>query len=256
MTDFLKGIKLFAFDLDGTLYLGDRIIPGAIELIDHLRHAYTVVFFTNNSGSTKTQIHEKLRCLGIVCNRDEIYTSASETVTYLEETKLNNLFVIGTEGFRNTLRENGFHVVDDISADNLVVGFDDDFSYQKIECALTILLKGGRFIACNEDASFPVETGGRKPACGAMVGAISVCAKRKPDFVVGKPNTFILSRIAREHGVQNDETVIVGDSFESDIMMALNYDSKAILVHSPDTVPDECVLVMDNLKNVLHYVKE
>jgi HAD superfamily hydrolase (TIGR01450 family) len=256
MFEIAGKIKLFAFDLDGTLYIGENTVPGAVKLIDYLREKYEVVFFTNNSSKTGTQVHEKLNRLGVDCKPDEVYASSSATALYLNESGIDNLYVIGSDGFRSELEGCGLQIVDNDSADNLVVGFDSDFSYKKIATALSVLLKGGKFIACNEDSSFPVGENIFMPACGAMVGAIAASVEKRPDFIVGKPNTYILSKIAKTYGVEHHEIIVVGDSYESDIMMALNYQSKAILVNPKENSSNENVLVMKNLHNTLGYLKE
>lgn len=254
MFEITKKIKLFAFDLDGTLYIGENIIAGAIELIRYLREEYRVVFFTNNSSKTKSEVHKKLNRLGIECKLDEVYTSSSLTISYLDESNIDNLYVIGSDSFRSELKSNGFRIVDSDLAENLVVGFDSGFNYNKIVAALSILLKGGKFIVCNEDGFFPVGENRFLPGCGAMVGAISAAIDKKPDFIVGKPNTYILSKITKVYGIKYYEIIVVGDSYKSDVMMALNYNSKAILISSNFLI-DKNVLVKKNLYGILRYLR-
>jgi HAD superfamily hydrolase (TIGR01450 family) len=256
MLENVDKIKLFAFDLDGTLYMGENIITGAVELIDYLREEYRVVFFTNNSVKTGSEVHGKLNRLGIKCELDEVYTSSSVTAYYLNESGIDNLYVIGSDGFRNELEDKGLRIVDNDSAENLVVGLDFHFNYTKIANALTVLLNGGRFIVCNEDRSYPVGENRYMPACGAMVGSIIASADKRPDFVVGKPNTYILSKISKAFAVENHEIMVVGDSYESDITMAINYNSKAILIGSNDNAATGNVLVMEDLHKILSYIKE
>ncbi|MEE9119632.1 MAG: HAD-IIA family hydrolase [Calditrichia bacterium] len=255
MFEIAGKIKLFAFDLDGTLYMGENAVAGAVELIDYLREKYQVVFFTNNSSRTGRQVYEKLNRLGIKCKLDEVYTSSSATVLYLKESDIDNLYVVGSDGFRSELEGNGLRIVDNDSAKNLVVGFDFDFNYKKIATALSVLLKGGKFIVCNEDGFFPVGKNRYMPGCGAMVGAIAASADKRPDFIVGKPNTYILSKISKAFGREHHEIMVVGDSHESDIMMALNYNSKAILINSEGNVTNRNVLVMENLHKMLRYIR-
>ena len=255
MFEIAGKIKLFAFDLDGTLYIGENTVAGAVELIHYLREKYQVAFFTNNSSRTGSEVYEKLNRLGIKCKLDEVYASSSATALYLKESGIDNLYVIGSEGFRSELKSNGLRIGDNDSAENLVVGFDSDFNYNKIATALSVLLNGGKFIACNEDGSFPVGENRFLPGCGAMVGAIAASADKRPDFIVGKPNTYILSKIAKAYGIEHHEIIVVGDSYESDIMMALNYNSKAILINSEGNVTsNDNVLVMENLHKLLRYI--
>ena len=258
MLEILKRTRLFAFDLDGTLYMGENIIKGAIELIEYLRQQYKIAFFTNNSSKTKQEIHDKLNRLGIACELQEVFTSSSAMSLYLKETGIDNIYVIGSESFRSELKNNGFQIVDNDSAEHLIVGYDCNFSYKKIADALMVLLGGGMFIACNEDGSFPIGENKLLPGCGAMVGAVASSSGREPDFIVGKPNTYILSKIADTYGVSNYEIVVVGDSYESDIAMALRYQSNAILIGS---LPDhdsshKNVLVKKDIYEILRLIKE
>lgn len=223
-------IKLLAFDLDGTLYIGDRAIPGAVELVRRLRGDHRVVYFTNNSTRTNGEIREKLAGLGFACEQGEVYTSASATAVYLREARLDNIYLIGSPGLRAEIEAQGRQVVGAAAARHLVVGLDPDFNYQKLSQALTVLSGKGKFIACNEDMTFPAGPERRLPGCGPLVAALAAAARRRPDFVVGKPNTYMLDRIAADWRVKPGEIMVVGDSFESDIAMALKYHSPAVLL--------------------------
>jgi|TARA_Y100000310_G_C20628120_1_gene787076 HAD superfamily hydrolase (TIGR01450 family) len=255
MFDISNNIKLFAFDLDGTLYLGENLIDGAIDLISFLKKKYKVVFFTNNSTKKRKEIHFKLKKMGFDCYLNEIFTSSYATAKYLDESNIGNVFVIGSDGLRSEVLDKGICIVDNDTAENLVVGLDLDFSYKKIETAMSVLLNNGKFIACNEDRFFPVGGNRYMPACGAMVGAIATASNKDPDFVVGKPNTYILSNIEEAYGIEHHEIVVVGDSYESDILMAKNNNSKAILVNSENNISKRNVLVMESPNKILQYLK-
>ncbi len=250
----LQEKKLFAFDLDGTLYFGDKIAEGASELVSSLQQVGQVVFFTNNSSKTNAEIHAKLVKLGIACNLEEVYATSTTTAMYLHDEQINNVYVVGSKGFKEEISACGVQVVENGNADHLVVGLDFAFNYETISQALTVLLKGGKFIVCNEDASFPVENNQSKPGCGAMVGAIAYAAQRKPDFIVGKPNTYILSKIAKTYGVNQEAIVVVGDSYESDIQMALNFQCQSILIGKSDQCIDMSVMQVDVLSDILQFI--
>ncbi len=240
-------IKLFAFDLDGTLYVGDNPVPGAVELVDKLRRNYQVVFFTNNSSKTRQEIFDKLNRLGIKCELGEVYATSTATAMYLEEAGIDNVFVFGSDGFRKEIESRGISTVNDASADNVVVGHDREINYIKIQTALSILLKGGKFVVCNEDGYFPAGNGIYLPGCGAMVGAVKGASEKNPDFIVGKPNTYILTRIARKYKVDKDEIMVVGDSCGSDIKMAMNFGCHSVLISSEDHEETGKMQVVENL---------
>ena len=255
MFELSENIKLFAFDLDGTLYLGDNVIDGAVKLINMLREKYKVVFFTNNSTKSSEQICQKLNKLLIKCDLNEVYNSATATAEYLKESNIDNIYVIGSKEFSQELYKHGITVVDNSTAKNLVVGLDFDFNYNKIAVALSVLNKGGQFIVCNEDKSFPIENNKFLPGAGAMVGAISMAANRIPDFVVGKPNAYILNNIAKDFDVKYNQIIVVGDSYESDIQMALNNSSEAILINKNVSITTKNVLTAKNINELLSYIR-
>jgi len=250
----LSKIKLFAFDLDGTLYVGNKAVPGAVELIRHLRKKYKVVFFTNNSSKTLREIYKKLIELKIECKLSEIFTSSSATAEYLKEKRINDLYVVGTKSFRSELKNIGLRIVNNDSAKNLVVGLDTDFNYSKLSIALSVLQNGGKFIACNEDGRFPIGKKRFLPGTGAMVGAIVAASKKRPDFIVGKPNTYILLKISKAFGVGHQGIMVVGDSYDSDIMMAFNYNCKSVFIKNNGAAKKD-VIVMKNLNELLQYIR-
>lgn len=239
-------IKLFAFDLDGTLYKGNQVIDGAIELIDYLRQDYKIAFHTNASGKSIEQIHYKLCSMGIYCDTKEIYTSSQITALYLKENNIDDVYVIGSEEFKNEIHNVGI-IVNDTFSENLVVGLDTNFKYEKITIALNILLNGGKFIACNEDDRFPVEKG-YMPGSGAMVGAIEKASGIKP-IIIGKPNTYILQKISKDYDILNNEICVVGDT-SSDRDMALNFGSQIIMISDNSEFPN-----FKNVKSILNFMK-
>jgi HAD superfamily hydrolase (TIGR01450 family) len=230
MHDFFRGTRLFAFDLDGTLYLGDEAVAGAVDLVARVRRSHRVAFFTNNSAKSAREVREKLQRLGFEARPEEVHTSSAAAARYLREAGVDDLFVVGAEGLRQEIESAGLRPAGAGRAKNLVVGLDPEFSYGRLAEALSVLLAGGRFIACNEDARYPVGGGAYLPGCGAMVGAIAAASGRRPDFVAGKPTTYLLAIIARGCEVEPGQIVVVGDSWESDIAMALSYGSRAVLL--------------------------
>jgi HAD superfamily hydrolase (TIGR01450 family) len=256
MPEITSGIALFAFDLDGTLYLGNEPVPGAATLVRRVRERHRVVFFTNGSARTGAEVHAKLCGMGIECALGEVYASSTATATYLAEELIDDVFVIGSDGLRAEIRDRGLHVVQDDRAAHVVVGFDTALDYAKVATALTILRRGGKLIACNEDASFPVAPGHFVPGCGAMVGAVTGASERRPDFVVGKPNTYLLAKIAATHGLAPEQIMVVGDSYDSDIAMALRYGSRSILIGADPRATDPSIVTVRDLSDALQRIRE
>ena len=242
-----------AIDLDGVVYRGDLAIPGAAGAIRYLRQLKKKIYFiTNNSGKSRKSIQHKLGVLGIPAEKNEIISSAFATGMLLKSLKkpggesFLKVSVIGSDELKSELREFGLVVEEDNCKNKpefLVVGFDQEFSYRKICRALDILASGAKFVACNRDRTFPVENGIR-PGCGSMVASIEWAWGRKPDYVIGKPNTYFLEMIVRENKIKADQILVVGDMAESDIAMAIAYGSPSVLVSdsggqpSPEWVPN------------------
>lgn len=231
-------VRAIAIDLDGVVYVGNTVVPGAAEAIGKLRNAGKRLYFiTNNSGKRRQTIQEKLFALNIPSDQKEIITSAYATAVFLKSISSSEssitAFVIGSDELKRELRESGISVAEDHNKNKIdffVVGFDQDFSYKKTCIALDVLLSGAKFVACNRDRTFPIEGGRVMPACGPIVAAIECAFGNKPDYEVGKPNTFFLEMITSETKVKPSQILVVGDTLESDIAMAINFGSPSVLI--------------------------
>jgi len=246
--------KLYALDLDGTLWVGDEILPDALELVEYLQEKYQVVFFSNTSSKTSLQVFDKLNSMGFDATLDTVYTSSTSTVDYLLDYEFKDVYVIGSQYFKKAINSAGIHIESCEDTKNLVVGMTTDFDYSDIEMALRVLSKGGFFIACNEDENFPVEDGMLAPGCGALVGAVVGATGRKPDFVVGKPNTYMLEQIAKKFNVTKKEIVVIGDSYKSDIAMANKFGCDSFLIGK--FTDDLTIPVFASPEDILNYLQE
>jgi len=251
-----KNIKLFAFDLDGTLYRGESLLAGAKELIKYLRdNNKQVVFHTNASGKTIKQISDKLNRLGIECNEIDIFSPLRLAPDFLKKHVLNNVYVIGSDNFKNELENNGINIIDSVLANDVIVALDNEFNYNKLSIALSILMRGGRLIIANKDANYSVGNYDYLPGCGAIVSAISFASdKAGHDFCIGKPNVFMMEKISKQYNVHYKEIAVIGDSIDSDIEMALRYQSKPILISQNLTYFNGAEIVK-NLNQLLMIIK-
>lgn len=249
-----KKIKALAFDLDGTLYFGNEAVDGAVDTLARLEKAgLRMVFFTNNSAKTVRQIEAKLRTLGFNANERNTYTASYACSRYLEQKSCKAVYLIGSDDFRNDLISRGIEVVEPERAEAVVVGLDFGLSYERIAGALHAIRNGAELVAANLDASYPVEHGRRMPGCGAMVGAVVGASGHEPDFIAGKPNTYMLELICSDLGVGPDEICVIGDSVESDIEMAKRYRCRGILYDHYNEYtgyPDERVRSIRELLNI------
>jgi NagD protein len=224
----------YLIDMDGVIYRGGHLIPGADRFINHLRRADVAFrFLTNNSQRTRRDVATRLRRLGIDVAEEHIYTCATATARYLARQKPHGTaYVIGEGGLLTALHENGYAIVDR-DPDYVVVGEGRTISFEMVEAALGMVLGGAKLIATNLDPNCPTESGLR-PGCGATVAMLEKASGVKA-FSVGKPSPVMLRGARKELGLTTDQTVVIGDTMETDILGGVQLGFKTILVLSGGT---------------------
>lgn len=216
----IASYKLALFDLDGTVYQGDAAIPGAVDLIEFLRSkGVRVGFLTNNSALAHNAIARKVRALGIACEDDDVWSVGCVAASYCCAHNINNVYVCGTDDFRQEIESKGIRVVNSGQADYMVVGFDPHATYEDCAVAVQVALRKDYLVA-NRERVYPSTAGVQLPGCGAMAAAIAWCAGKEPSLVIGKPNIEYLANVVSYYKTGREEIVLVGDSAESDIAMA------------------------------------
>ncbi len=234
----MNNVSALAFDLDGTVYHGNSAIEGAREAINALiNFNYQIFYFTNNSAKTRKQIVDKLNRLGLPVKPQNTYCASYAILAYLKEKNLPTIYLIGTDDLRDDLTAHNIKVENSSQVSAVIVGLDPYFNYSKISIALEAINNGAKLIVANSDPSYPIENNIKLPGCGAMVGAIVGATLHAPDFTVGKPNTYMLELLCKEHKLLPAEICIVGDSPESDIKMATNLKCESILFDPTNTFP-------------------
>ncbi|MGP1586931.1 MAG: HAD-IIA family hydrolase [Treponemataceae bacterium] len=243
----LDEFDVVLFDLDGTVYYGSKIIPGANESIKYFRNAGKKIYFaTNNSTKTRTQIFEKLSCMGVDCSLEEIFTSGYIAALYAKKNNLKDFYIFGSKNLVLEFNEQGISISKSENAENLLIGYDPAVTYDDLCSALQVALRAKRIIACNKDRTFPGENSKLMPGCGAMAASIEWCANRKCDVIIGKPETFMVETLCRMINKNPDRLLVVGDSYETDIAMAKKAGCKSILI-SKNKIPvselkETCIL--------------
>ncbi|GAB4565024.1 MAG: TIGR01457 family HAD-type hydrolase [Anaerolineae bacterium] len=216
----LQDIQAFMLDMDGVVYAGTQLLPGAREFIAHLQKTRTpYLFLTNNSSRTPAQYRERLARMGIETTEEQIFTSALATASWLARHAPAGarVLVIGERGIQEALQERGFQLVDDHEeADYVVVGFDSQFHYAKAREAAFAIQRGVPFIATNTDASLPTEVG-NAPGAGSIVAMLEVATGVKA-HVIGKPEPGIFEQALERLGTSPEETAMIGDRYETDIV--------------------------------------
>lgn len=222
-------LRAVAFDLDGTLYLGSEVVPGAPEVVDHVRRrGLDVLFLTNTTTTNRQQLRERLARLGITAAVAEIYPSTTAAARYVAERGHADAYVVGSPGIRAEVVAHGVRATgraDDAQA--LVVGFVPEFDAATLprgfhpEC---------EFVAANLDRDYPIEGGARLPGCGQTVDRVAARLGRGYDVCAGKPGTYMLECVERDLGLSAGEIVVVGDNVESDVAMARAAGCRSILI--------------------------
>jgi arabinose operon protein AraL len=229
------------FDLDGTVYLGEALLPGAGETIAALRSAgRRVAFLSNKPLYTRGDYAEKLTRLGIPTTAEEVVNSSVVLARYLRKLDPGApVFVIGEPPLIGELQEHGFEVRGDADVRWVVIAFDRTFDYGKLNTALQAVRRhGARLIATNPDRTCPVE-GGEIPDCAGMIAAVEAVTGQRVEAIVGKPSPVILEVALEALGVAARDCVIVGDRLETDIVMGRSLGLATVLVLTGVTRADD-----------------
>ena len=229
------------FDLDGTVYVGARLVPGAAETIAALRAAgREVAFLTNKPLETRADYAAKLTRLGVPTGADRVINSSLVLARWLQARDPGApVFVIGEPPLLAEMRAHGFEVRADARVRWVVIAFDRTFDYAKLDVALQAVTRhGARMVATNPDRTCPVE-GGEIPDCAGMTAAVEAVTGRRVEAIVGKPSPIILEVALAALGVPPAEAVMVGDRIETDIAMGRRAGLRTILVLSGITRADD-----------------
>ena len=229
------------FDLDGTVYLGEALIPGAAETIAALRaDGRREAFLSNKPLYTRADYAEKLTRLGIPTAADEVVNSSIVLARYLRKVDPGApVFVIGEPPLIGELRAHGFEVRDDADVRWVVIAFDRTFDYAKLNTALQAVRRhAARLIATNPDRTCPIE-GGEIPDCAGMIAAVEAVTGKTVEAIVGKPSPIILEVALATLGVAAADCVIVGDRIETDIVMGKSLGLATVLVLTGITRADD-----------------
>ncbi len=245
------------FDLDGTVYLGKQLIPGAKEVIAELRRAgRRVAFLSNKPLQTRGDYALKLTRLGVPAAPDDVINSSLVLARYLRDLDPGApVFVIGEAPMIAEMRAHGFEVRNDERVRWVVIAFDRTFTYAKLNTALQAVKGGARLIATNPDRTCPVE-GGEIPDCAGMIAAVEAVTGKQVETVVGKPSPIILEVALAALGVSAAEAVMIGDRIETDITMGKRLGLGTILVLSGITRPGDPRIAVLAPDHVLGSIRE
>ena len=233
----MKEIKLYLFDMDGTLYLGNRLFDFTPALLEKIKvNGCRYMFMTNNSSKSVTAYIEKLERLGISATAEDFITSSQATAHYLKQNHPNaSLYVCGTESLQRELRESGFVITQDTAlADCIVMGFDTELTFQKLhDISFMLNTRDIPYVATNPDYVCPTEFGS-VPDCGSVCDMIFNATGKRP-VVIGKPEPLMPQLAMELAGCRPEETAVIGDRIYTDIKCGLRAGTVTILVLSGES---------------------
>jgi NagD protein len=231
LAEALQGKTGFICDMDGVIYHGNRLLPGAKEFVDWLKHEdRRFLFLTNSSERSPRELQQKLKRLGVDVPIEHFYTSALATAGFLASQCPNGTaFVVGEAGLINALYDVGF-TMNDVNPDYVVIGESRSYSYEKIEKAVNLVHEGARLVGTNPDLTGPGEHG-ILPGCGSLMSPIELATHVK-GYYIGKPNPLMMRHALRRLHVRREETFIIGDRMDTDIVAGVESEIDTILLLS------------------------
>lgn len=230
----LQDIKCFLFDMDGTINLGNTLIPGMEGFFDKLKTAGRDYYLlTNNSSKGHGHYVEKMNHLGVPVTYDDILISSDAFTNYMRKVQPGaRLFVLGTPYLYETIRKAGFIITETLEegADYVVVGFDMTLAYDKLAIACRLIDRGVPYVATHPDVRCPIEGGEFIPDCGAMLELIKTATGKKPLMIFGKPYKYMVDVVLDKTGYKKEEIAMVGDRLSTDIAFGLNNGILSVMV--------------------------
>jgi phosphoglycolate/pyridoxal phosphate phosphatase family enzyme len=271
----IRHINGFIFDLDGTVYLGDALLPAAKETIEFLKNkSKKVLFISNKPLESRFVYAEKLTRLGIPTDPDGVVTSGYVLAFTLKERYPDiSYYVVGEENIKSELKDQGLHVHDELheqdgkqvidtsGIDAIIVSFDRTLDYRKLNTAYQALIRGAHYFATNPDKTCPMP-GGDIPDAGATLAAIEHLTGRKPEVLAGKPSKLMVDVALKKMGLLASECMIIGDRLETDIRMGIDAGMNTGVVLTGITTLEQARqyhpqpdLIIKDLSELMHALK-
>lgn len=259
-----KELKLFLLDMDGTIYLDNDLFDGTLDFLEYVKSiGGRYMFLTNNSSKGVSAYVNKLEKLGIKAEPKDFFTSVDATVMYLSDKNYKKIYAFGTESFKKQLLDSGYPVTDKLEddIDCLLLGYDTELTYRKLEDACILLGRGVDYIATNPDWVCPMSYG-YAPDCGAISQMICHATKRMPKFI-GKPEPDMALAAMKKAGYTKGQTAIIGDRLYTDVKCGVNAGICSVFVLSGEGVLEDTDkydvhpdIITDNIKTFLEILKE
>lgn len=219
-------------DLDGTIYLGEKIIPAGKRFVEALQQRnLPFLFVTNNTTKTPDVVAKRLaQTFDIHVSKSMIYTASLATIDYMKEVGHGKkVYVIGEAGLVDLILSAGF-IWEETTPDYVVVGLDTHVTYEKFSKAVLAIKKGATFIGTNPDKNIPTEAG-LLPGAGSFVSLVETATQVKP-IIIGKPNAIIMNEAIKQMNLEKKDVLMVGDNYETDIQSGIQNGIDSLLVLS------------------------
>ena len=258
----LSNIALFLLDMDGTIYLDNDLFDGSIDFINAIIAAKKkYVFMTNNSSKSKQAYLDKLSSLQIPCQEENIITSGMAMGMYLKTNYPDKkVYFLGTKSLGEELAIYNVKFVDE-NPDIVLVGYDRELTYEKLEKACRFLDDGALFLATNCDLVCPIANHRYVPDCGSICHMLTVATTKKPTYI-GKPSPYMINLLADELGIAKKNIAVIGDRVYTDIMAGYNAQTTTICVLSGESTKetiDESPIkpdyVVNSVKDLITFIK-
>ncbi len=258
----LRDISLYLLDMDGTIYLGDRVFDCTLPFLSLLKQqGKRYIFLTNNCTRNRYAYLDRLQKMGIPTEPDGVFTSGEATTIYLNRQKPGaRVYLLGTPSLEEEFREAGFLLTDQ-DIDYAVLGFDTELTYEKLRKLCDFVRHGAPFIATHPDYNCPTD-GGFIPDVGSMLALVEASTGRRPDYIVGKPNRGIIDALCDKYGLRHEDIAMVGDRLYTDIAVGVNAGITSILVLSGESTLEDLKksavkpdYVFDDLSGILHAIQ-
>lgn len=255
--DLFQDKKVAFLDLDGTIYMGDALIPGAKRFLDFLKDkGISYYFLSNNSSRSKSAYVERLSALGIHADEERILLSTDGVIAYLIERNTTDIYVVGTKSMKQMFIDAGFDI-DSPNPSFVVLGFDTELTYNKLKTAALLIQKGVELIATHPDFVCPTPEG-FIPDTGAMLALFEKATNKKPLKIFGKPNPEMITHILKKHNISTEDAVMIGDRIYTDMELARRVPCDSILVLSGETkredlesIEEQPTLVVESVADLI-----
>ena len=251
----LEGVEAVFLDLDGTLYLGDDMIEGALDFLLRLKEKGVQRFFlSNNSSKSVTQYLEKLQGMGVPAASEDILLSTHDLLAWLSANGVSETYLVGTSGMRQMIEDAGVST-DSVNPQYVVLGYDTEITYEKLSTASIHLHKGVPMVASHPDVVCPSPDGGL-PDTGAYMDLFEATTGVRPEHICGKPNAGMILHKVEELGLRPDQCAMVGDRLYTDMEMAERAGVHGVLVLSGEATREDLASAPQNPSLVADSVAE